>query len=102
MSTDENADVIICDKQLYLDVILPEEVGDIKEKIEEELGIQCVEEFISYDARTSDFGIYGRRWHMRVVIATSQEQEFYVALRRFCEKRNLSLNENGRRPFNET
>jgi len=102
MSTNNSSGLVICSrqKQLHLDLMLPEnESTEIKQKIEEELRVECGDQFIPYDPSNSDFGFYGRRWHVRIVIDASREQKFYHSLRRFCEKHSLALDENGHDPF---
>lgn len=103
-------DIIICGKQshVHLDIILPEQSDyDVTDLIEKELNVKCEKEegeigiFLPYNIITSDFGIYGRRWHMRVIIDSSKIDDFYESLRAFCIKHQFSLNENGEPVFSK-
>ncbi len=79
-------------------------LGKIKKAIEEEFQINTGNPFIpiAYTKESNgniDFGSYGRRWCIRVVIDASKEDAFLDLLCRFCEERGVAFNEKGKDPF---
>ena len=92
--------IVICGETISIDVMLPkQDIADpheIKKQLEEELKVQGGNMFIPYkfaveEGGEIDFGEYGRRWHIRVVINKSQRENFYDSLCMFCRGHNLSL-----------
>jgi len=96
MSDKNYTGIVISGETLSIDIMLPEDLGDIKEKIEEELNVKTGNMFIPFrytqEGSGIDFGEYGRRWHIRVAIDMSQKDDFYNSLRIFCKRYDLSFN----------
>jgi hypothetical protein len=101
-----NKGIVIFQKTLSIKIMLPEQsdLDDIKKKMEEELHVNTGDSFIpimyTKEARGNiDFGSYGRRWCIEVVIDASKEEDFLNLLRSFCKKYGIALNERGAHPF---
>jgi hypothetical protein len=102
MAEDNNGMIVLEKKKTTtLTIALPKE-GDIEATrilMEQKLEIDVGDLFVpfKYDDNAPsgvNFGPLGRRWCVKIIINSSDEENFYLRLREFCKKYNIVLNEN--------
>jgi len=102
MSNKDYSGIVIRGETVSIDIMLPKrDIASptaIKKIIEDRFRVKTEGMYapIGFTKKGNvvdfDFGEYGQRWHIRVVINLSQRDEFYNFLRILCKEHKLSFN----------